>query len=306
MDMGSKLLAAFGAGALLASSVFYFKSKPNPLEPLTIPPIAVAAPQAVEPSVVDELKPVEEPKPTRVATPPAKRRDKNNFGPAIATPEVPAASLVSSTVSSTSINADLPAFDTPVEEPAAISTNVEFPPPVPQTVTLPAGTLIQIRLAERLASNRNFAGDAFAAVLDHELVVDGWVIAEAGARVYGRIVNLSQAGRIKGTANMTLELTSITTSDGQKIRLHTATFLRKGDTSKSADTAKIGVGAVVGAAIGGAIGGGPGAAIGAASGGAIGAGTVLATRGKATALEVETRLSFRLDDPVTVTERRSN
>ena len=64
------------------------------------------------------------------------------------------------------------------------------------------------------------------------------------------------------------------------------------------------VGAGIGAAIGAIFGGGKGAAVGAGSGGAAGAGTVLATRGKPVVLPAETRLSFRLQDPVTIIERR--
>jgi hypothetical protein len=59
----------------------------------------------------------------------------------------------------------------------------------------------------------------------------------------------------------------------------------------------------IGAAIGAIAGGGKGAAIGAGIGGAAGAGTVLATRGEQAELAAETRLSFRLKNPVTVTEK---
>jgi hypothetical protein len=163
-----------------------------------------------------------------------------------------------------------------------------------------------VRLGERLATDRNFTGDAFNASLDREIVIDGWVIAEAGSRVLGKVVELNRAGRVKGVASMTLALTSITTSDGQKIPVSTAGFVRKGVTSHGNDVGKIAFGSAVGAVIGAAAGGGVGAAIGAAAGGAAGTGAVLATRGKSTSLEQETRLSFRLDNAVTITEQRKN
>ena len=59
-----------------------------------------------------------------------------------------------------------------------------------------------------------------------------------------------------------------------------------------------------GAIIGAIAGGGKGAAIGAATGGAAGAGGVLLTRGKAVTLPSELRINFRLNAPVTVTERQ--
>ena len=50
-------------------------------------------------------------------------------------------------------------------------------------------------------------------------------------------------------------------------------------------------------------GGGKGAAIGAGAGGAAGGGVAAATRGRPAQLPVETRLTFRIEKPVTLTER---
>ena len=119
----------------------------------------------------------------------------------------------------------------------------------------------------------------------------------------GRIVDSDRAGRVKGVALLTLELTQLTTSDGQKVKIQTETFNKHGDTSKKADAAKIGAAAAIGAAIGAIAGGGKGAAIGAGAGGAAGTGGVMATRGKAAEVPVETKLSFHLRDAISLTER---
>jgi uncharacterized protein YcfJ len=109
---------------------------------------------------------------------------------------------------------------------------------------------------------------------------------------------------VKGLARLSLELTSVMTSDNQKVALRTASFEKQGPTSKAEDTQKVGIGAAIGAAIGAIAGGGTGAAIGAATGGAAGGGAVAATRGKPAVLEAETKISFRVEQPVTITERR--
>ena len=57
----------------------------------------------------------------------------------------------------------------------------------------------------------------------------------------------------------------------------------------------------IGAAIGAIAGGRKGAGIGAAAGGAAGTGTVLASRGKPVEFPPESRLTFRLRAPITVT-----
>jgi len=174
---------------------------------------------------------------------------------------------------------------------------------VPHSVTIPAGTLLSVRLGETLASDRNHPGDAFSATLDQPLVIDGFVIAERGARVQGKVLEAQEAGRVKGVSSLSVHLTRLHTSDGQDVNLQTASFHKEGPASHGEDAKKIGAGAAIGAVIGAIAGGGKGAAIGAGVGGAAGTGTVMATRGKAAELPVETRLSFRVEQPVTITER---
>ena len=189
-----------------------------------------------------------------------------------------------------------PAPEPPAPEPP--------PPPAPRQVTLTAGTLIPVRTVEGLSSDRNQAGDGFTATLDAPLIVNGLVIAERGAHLEGKVVQADRAGRVKGVSDLSIELTQLTTSDGQRVSIETESFIKHGQTSKGADAAKIGGGAALGAIIGAVAGGGAGAAIGTAVGGAAGAGTVIGTRGKAIAIAPETRISFRLKNTVTLTERR--
>jgi hypothetical protein len=146
-------------------------------------------------------------------------------------------------------------------------------------------------------------GDTFVATLDKELVADGFVIAERGARVEGRVVSSDRGGKVKGVASLAVELTRVRTSDGQNVAVETDSFARQAEQSRRQDAAKVGAGAAIGAVIGAVGGGGKGAAIGAGAGGGIGAGTVLLTRGDAARLPTETRINFRLRGPVTLTER---
>ncbi len=178
------------------------------------------------------------------------------------------------------------------------------PPPAPRSVTIEAGTLISARLVDTLASDKVKAGDAFTATLDRPLVVDGLVIAERGARVTGKVVEAVESGRVRGVASLAIQLVELATSDGQRVTLQTDAFRKEADSTRKEDAAKVGGGAGLGAVIGAIAGGGKGAAIGAAIGGAAGAGTVAATRGKPAVLPSETRIDFRVSQPVTVTERR--
>jgi hypothetical protein len=191
----------------------------------------------------------------------------------------------------------------PPREPEPAAPPAPPPPPPPQQATLKAGTLIPVRVIDGLSSDRSMPGDQFAASLDQPLVVDGFVIAERGARLEGRVVGSDKGGKVKGVASISVELTRLHTSDGQTVAINTDAFVREAETSKKTDAAKVGAGAAIGAAIGAIAGGGKGAAIGAGVGGGAGAGDVLLTRGKAAAIPSETRISFRLREPVTLTER---
>jgi len=189
----------------------------------------------------------------------------------------------------------------PAPEPAEVA-----PPPAaaPRQVTLKAGMLVPVRIQDSISSDRYHPGDTFVATLDQPLVVDGLVIAERGARVEGKVVESQRAGRVKGVASIALELTRLNLSDGQHVEISTDSFSKVAPETHGADAAKIGGGAALGAIIGAIAGGGKGAAIGAGVGGAAGTGTVVGTRGKPAVLPSETKISFRLNNEVTVTERR--
>jgi len=192
----------------------------------------------------------------------------------------------------------------PAPAPAPAPAVENIAPEPPRQVTLHTGMTIQVRLNESLSSDRSFAGDTFQASLAEPIVVSDLVIAERGARVGGRIVASKRASRVSGTSLIELELATLFTSDGQRIAIATDPWTKRGDTSRSADAAKIGGGAVLGAIIGALAGGGKGAAIGAGAGGGAGVGVAAATRGKPVNLPSETVIRFRLASTLTITERR--
>jgi len=303
----AKLGLAFGGGILLATSIFFLtSSKPEPPAPEPVAQAPVVAPEPVP-------EPAPPPAPPPAPATPAKAK------PRTAAPQPPVKPIETAALTppppepppppvvpgpEPAQAPPTPAAPEPPSPPAPVVAEPPPPRPEPKTVIIAQGTLIPVRLAETLDSDHNIAGDAFLATLADPLVVNGWVIAERGARVIGRVTDAAQSGRVKGVASLTLELATLTTADGQKVDLRTARFSHEAQASKKSDIAKVGLGAAIGAIIGAAAGGGKGAAIGAASGGAAGTGAVIATRGNAAVLEAETRISFVLERPVTLTERR--
>ena len=293
----------------ILGAMMYMKSKGGPETP---PPVAQVAPVPEAPiasTTPSTPVPVAEPAPAPAA--PVKPEKKRTAVASRRAPEQIAHAPSSPPVVPTPQAAPTPPAPAPtpatVTESAPRAIEIPQPPPPPppaRKVTVTAGTLLPVRLIETISSDRNHPGDTFTASLEEPLVIDGFVIAEKGARVEGRIVDTRQAGRVQGLASIALELTRLATSDGQNVEIATDSFTQAGPESKGADAAKIGGAAAIGAAIGAIAGGGKGAAIGAGVGGAAGTGGVLATRGKPAVLPSETKLSFRLSNSVTITEKR--
>ena len=174
---------------------------------------------------------------------------------------------------------------------------------VPNTVTLTAGTILTVRIGETITVEHYKVGDTFLATLDRPLVIDGFVIAERGSRAEGRVVQAESTSWGKGESRLGIELMKLSASDGQHIEIRTSPYRKSGSSSTGKDLAKLGAGAAIGAAVGAAAGGGKGAAIGAGIGTAAGAADVMLTRNRPLDIPVETRVTFRVQEPVTITER---
>ena len=251
--------------------------------PAAAEPVPAREPQ--KPAPIQTRRPVTRPRSRQVAQDSAPAP-----APGIDTKPAPAASAVA-----------LPA----PEPELAPEPRPELPKArAPQHLTIPAGTLVVIRTQNTLSTDRNFNGDTFAATLDQPLVVDGFVIAERGAEVEGRIVRSEKAGRVEGLSDLSIELVRLRTSDGQRLSIATEPHEVRGPRTRGSDAKKVGIGAGLGAIIGAIAGGGRGAAVGAGAGGAAGGGVVLATRGEPAVIPSESRLTFHLRTPVEVTERR--
>jgi hypothetical protein len=167
-------------------------------------------------------------------------------------------------------------------------------PSIPTTIQVPEGTELSVLLIDSISTGKNKTGDQFLASLAEPIVVDGRTIVDRGTKVQGRVVDAEGSGRVKGTANIRLVLTSIL--DGAKTYpIVTKPFVAEAEKTKGRDAGIIGGAAGVGAAIGALAGGKSGAAKGAVIGGAAGTGTVLATKGKEVEFDSESKLKFTLE-----------
>src|SRR5215469_7948052 len=167
-------------------------------------------------------------------------------------------------------------------------------------ITIPEGSPFEVTLDETLTSNRNHAGDNFAASLAEPIVQNGKTIIPAGAHVAGRVVDAKDSGRLHVPARLSVALSSVEV-DGKSYDLETDTIHRTGQNHDKRNLGFIGGGALGGALIGGLAGGGKGALIGSAIGAGAGTAGAAATGKKEISLRAETRMTFYLLRSVTIT-----
>src|SRR5580704_16932863 len=95
---------------------------------------------------------------------------------------------------------------------------------LPQTLTLPAGTVVRVRVDDWISTDRNVTGDSFSAVLDQPIVVGGWVVARRGQAQTGRVALVKKGEHGGGASQLGLDLPELTLVDGQQLPLQTHLF----------------------------------------------------------------------------------
>jgi hypothetical protein len=210
----------------------------------------------------------------------------------------PVSSSASATQGQTAVPQSAPVTST--DTASSATPPAPPPPPQPKTVEIPAGTLVTVRTIDAIDSAKNRTGEVFKTSLDAPIVMDNEVVVPAGADVYMKLVESRSAGHIAGRSELALELVRMV-FQGKSYNLVSGEYRQTGASRGKRSAETIGGGAALGAIIGAIAGGGKGAAIGATVGAAGGTGVQAATKGQQIKIPSETRLEFKLDQPVSVT-----
>ena len=203
--------------------------------------------------------------------------------------------LVAAACGDTSTQASAPAGNSAGAASAAATTAAASPSQ--NTVQVPAGTRLVVRMIDSVNSKKNQVGDTFTASLDQPLDVNGKVVAPKGTRVYGKLEQVKSAGKIKGKSQLRLALTGIEINGGTH-PLTTGSYSVHGKSRGKNTAKKVGIGAAIGGAIGAIAGGGKGAAIGAGVGAGAGTAAQVLTHGQQISVPSETLLDFTIQQPV--------
>lgn len=169
-------------------------------------------------------------------------------------------------------------------------------------VTIPAGTLLQVRTAEGVDSKHADAGTPVQFTVIQDVTAGGALAIPRGAIVHGVVTNAivnNEKGKLGGHDELALTLTSLDLG-GLNYPLETDQFRVRGPSKAGRTAGSTIAGGLIGTIIGCAAGGEVGCAAGAGVGAAAGLGASAATNGPDAWIPAEALVSFHLDAPLTV------
>ena len=209
----------------LGGALVYLKTNAAPahaVAPLVIPGSEMQSPKEPPAAIAFPAPPVQKVKALPVVVQRVQRvRPKADVAPATLT-IVQVAQTASPTPTKVSVVPARPAVNesqAPAGPQLGVPAPSDPPPaPAPHVVTLQPGTNLVVRLIETVSTDHNYAGDTFHAALDVPLILDGFIIADKGSKVLGKISSAQKSG-------MQLTITEINTTDGQRVPVETS-FLK--------------------------------------------------------------------------------
>ncbi len=172
---------------------------------------------------------------------------------------------------------------------------------VARRVTIPAGTVLRLRVDRGFGSDISRVEDSVPATLTRAVVIDGRTILPAGSTAAGYVSEAVRPGKVKGRGRVAVRFTRIDPGPGvEPYSMQTRPWVAVAPATKKKDALTIGLPAAGGAIVGAVVDGKKGAAIGSAVGGGAGTAVVLTTRGKDVRVGRGAVLSVRLTSPLTV------
>jgi len=179
------------------------------------------------------------------------------------------------------------------------------------SISLPAGTSVKVRLENALSTSSSKSGDTFSGRVTEAVLLDGKPVIPIGATVQGRVTQVSEPRRIAGKPTISMFPETLIMPSGDRFMLNATlvdTSLRdgsdvndegqfKGKGHNGTDVTQVAMGTGGGMLVGGLIGGPKGLLIGGAVGATATVAHWLGKRNSAT-LPAGTELVMELSHPM--------
>jgi len=187
-------------------------------------------------------------------------------------------------------------------------------------IEVPTGTKLPLVLHNAITTRNAQPGDPVYLESTFPIVQDNRILVPAGSYVQGEIIDAKRPGKVKGTGEVRIRLTTIILPNGYTAKFDAIPTNAgtgggestdkegkvKGDTDRTGDVGTVMKTTGVGAGVGGIAGGGAGAGIGAGVGAAAGLAAVLLTRGPELELPRGTSVDIVLDRPLYLDSSKIN
>jgi hypothetical protein len=168
-------------------------------------------------------------------------------------------------------------------------------------VTVPAGTVLHLRLDDSVGSDISRVEEPVCAEVIRPVIVRGRTIVPTRSLAGGRVIAVRHAGHLRQRSLVTVRFTRLTPgAEEPSYRIRTRAWSAVGPSLTGRDLKGIGLPAAGGAIIGAIIGGGKSAGIGAAAGGGAGAARLEVTRGRDVRVPRAAVVLVRLTQPLRV------
>ena len=197
--------------------------------------------------------------------------------------------------------ADVASPDVVVEEPGFVGKLLGQEPRI--LLTIANGEPLALELGSAISTETATSGDTFTATLAKAILVEEREALPKGTELWGHIAHAQRSDKVKGRAELTLELDRLVLGGGEELLIEAEPMRFEAQSEAKKDAAKVGGATGIGALVGAIVGGKKGAAIGAGVGAGAGTGVVLSTRGEEIHLPEGTQLKTNLTTTLTVEQK---
>lgn len=169
----------------------------------------------------------------------------------------------------------------------------------PEAVTVPAGTVVTVRLLDGASSHASAPGETVRAAVVHDVTAGSVVVIPAGTTAIGRVED-AHVPKIGGRARLRVDFVSLELPSGESVPV-SGSVSAVGKSEAGKDAAAIAGGAAAGAILGHQVDDDDeGKVVGGLVGGGIGSAIAQRSKGRAVEFPAGTVVDVRLDAPVTV------